>query len=167
MPITKRAATTLWNTLRDSLVNAEKTIIEIIEKKAWEPLGYDTFAEAWTDRLDGIRLTTNELRAHVVYQLLSEGADDEQVNNTLGPGSGVGIGTIKNLRRQRANGVPAGRASHLVRQHARRAPSGPRFVRCEFSAEEYAHFREVADAMGRSISEIAADAVRTAFEEMA
>jgi len=164
--MTREAATKLWDQLRDHFVHAEKIIIEIIEKRAWEPLGYGSFAEAWRDRLGGIQLTTNEIRAHVVYQLLAEGADEAEVNETLGPGSGVGIASIRALQRQRSNGVPASRATTVVRQHLRQPPSGSRFVRAQFTGEEYARFRELADAAGTTVSAVAEDAIRTAFEEM-
>lgn len=64
-----RQAGDLWDSLRDNLVNAEATLAKIIETRAWEPLGYSNSLEAWNDRLKGVRLATDAMRAAVVYAM--------------------------------------------------------------------------------------------------
>lgn len=80
--VTAEQASALWADLRGSFINAEKRIVEIIELKAWEPLGFESFAEAWASKMHGIRLATEEVRAHVVY------ADVER--NLLPAAAGLG-----------------------------------------------------------------------------
>ena len=37
----------LFGRLRGALLNLDSLLSEIVEAKAWEPLGYTSFAEAW------------------------------------------------------------------------------------------------------------------------
>lgn len=67
----QKEAEALWVSLRSALVNAEAAIVEIIKTRAWEPLGYDTFAQAWNDRMRGVKLAA-ACNTHIVYALLDE-----------------------------------------------------------------------------------------------
>lgn len=159
----KNRAEALFNQLADALNNAERTIIEIIKTKAWEPLGYATFAEAWDDRLAGIRLATGAMRAHVVYALLEDGLTAEQASAT----SGVGIGNVDFFDEQRRDGVPPHLASyHRVRSHARSNPSEPRVLRLTFSAEELDRLKSRAKGEGWDLEDEARKAVRAHFAKM-
>lgn len=164
--LTPAQATKLWSDLRGHFVNAEKKIIEIIEARAWEPLGFESFAEAWASKMEGVRLATDEVRAHVVYAMFSDGLSDEQINERLGVGSGVTDRQVKHLRRQKSNGVPPSLASTRVRSHVRRNPSAPRTIHVELHSTEYARYQEIAKALDRDVADIALEAIRHAFEEL-
>lgn len=158
--ISKETSTALWDELRDGFINVENTIIRIIETKAWEPLGYSTFAEAWADRMSGVRLA-GEVRAHVVYAMLSEGNDVEAVSvNT-----GVGTGTVEDLKRQKSNGVPP-EAATLVRQHRRGQARPPYRLIVEFSHAEREEFAEACKACDLDMNAEAAEAVREHFSRL-
>ncbi|WP_072689345.1 hypothetical protein [Rhodococcus marinonascens] len=165
--LTATQAAAMWSDLRGHFVNAERKIIEIIEARAWEPLGFESFAEAWASKMAGVRLATDEVRAHVVYAMFDGGMDDEQINANLGVGSGVSDRQVKVLRRQRSNGVPVSLASTVVRSHYRRRPSEPRTIRVELHSAEYARYVAIAKDLERDVADIATEAVRLAFGELA
>ena len=64
--ISKKQAAELWANLRTSLLAVEYGVKQIIATRAWEPLGYDTFAACWTAELGDLKLA-RELRAVVVF----------------------------------------------------------------------------------------------------
>lgn len=154
----------LWSELRELFVNAEAKIKEIIETRAWEPLGYGSFAEAWNDRMAGVRLATDAARAYVVYALFDDGLDEGGVAAALPPGSGVGPSAIKALRRQRSNGVPADFA--VVREHLRAKPGEPRYVHVELSPDEYENFKAIAEKRNLNFASESAKAVRAHFRKL-
>lgn len=158
--MTKQTASDLWDELRDGFNNIEKTIIRIIEVEAWKPLGYSTFAEAWNDRMSGIRLA-GEVRAHVVYFMLSEGEDVEAISTT----TGIGTGSVKDLARQKSNGVPP-EAATLVRQHRRNLPRPPFRLTVELTEEERERFVEVCKARELDMAEEAQKAIRVHFAQL-
>lgn len=160
-------AEALWSSLRDAFANAEKVIIEIISSKAWEPLGYKSFAEAWTDRMAGVPLATDVVRAHVVYALFDNGLDEVEAVQTLGIGSRVGVSAAKRLKEQHEAGVPPSMASTRVRSHLRNRPSAPRTIHVPLSADEYAEFRDLALSRGVDVSELAAEVLREYFAKVA
>ncbi|MFY2788497.1 hypothetical protein [Rhodococcus sp. MALMAid1271] len=164
--LTEVQASKLWSDLRGHFVNAEKKIIEIIELKAWEPLGFESFAEAWASKMAGVRLATDEVRAHVVYAMFDGGMSDTEINDQLGVGSGVTDRQVKMLRRQKSNGVPPSCATTRVRSHLRKSPSTPRTIHVQFGSDEYLQFRDLAKSAGRDVEDIAAEAIRGAFEAL-
>lgn len=159
--LTKDTASSLWDELRDGFNNIEKTIIRIIEVEAWKPLGYATFAEAWNDRMSGVRLA-GEVRAHVVYYMLSEGADVDAVSAT----TGIGAGSVRDLKRQKSNGVPP-HAATLVRQHRRSRPRAPFRLTVELSQEERERFSETCKVHDLDMTEEALTAIRSHFADLA
>ncbi|HCG55364.1 MULTISPECIES: hypothetical protein [Brevibacterium] len=159
--LTKKASAALWDELRDGFLNIEKTIIKIIEAKAWEPLGYATFAEAWADRMDGVRLA-GEVRAHVVYAMLAEGEAVEAISAR----TGIGTGSVKDLRRQRSNGVPP-EAATLVRQHTRGHQRPPYRLIVEFSPDEREQFAEACKRFDLDMTTEATEAIRAHFARLA
>ena len=162
--LTPAQATKLWSDLRGHFVNAEKKIIEIIEARAWEPLGFESFAEAWASKMQGVPLATDAVRAHVVYAMLDGGLTDSEVLDATGIGSQIGPNSVDALRRQRSNGVPASSASTRVRSHIRRNPSAPRTVHVQLSADEYAAFRECAAERESDTATLAAQLIREYLE---
>lgn len=158
--LSKDTASSLWDELRDGFNSIEKTIIRIIEVEAWKPLGYATFAEAWNDRMSGVRLA-GEVRAHVVYFMLSEGEDVDAISTT----TGIGTGSVADLKRQKSNGVPP-EAATLVRQHRRNRPRPPFRLTVELSQEERERFMEVCKTHNLDIAEEALGAIRERFTEL-
>lgn len=158
---TKDTALNLWDELRDGFSNIEKTIIRIIEVEAWKPLGYATFAEAWSDRMSGVRLA-GEVRAHVVYFMLSEGEDVDAISTT----TGIGAGSVADLSRQKSNGVPP-EAATLVRQHRRNRPRAPFRLTVELSQEERERLMEVCEVLDLNLAEEALSAIREHFNGLA
>lgn len=163
--ITKAAAGKMWDELRGHLVNAEKCIAKIIDAKAWEPLGYTSFAEAWAARMQGVPLATDVMRAHVVYAMFDAGLDDAEVLDATGIGSQVGPRSVAALRRQKAAGVPPELASTRVKAHYRKKPGAPRTVHVELTEREYAAFREYAESQELDTASLAAQLIRAYIEQ--
>lgn len=160
-------ANALWDELRSLLVRLEDVVDRIIEERAWEPLGYRDFAEAWADRMQGTRLATARQAATVVYALLDAGQTRDEITETLGPGSGVGPAKVEVLARQHSNGVPAALATTsirhnptVVRSHYRDAPSRPRTLHVELTEDEYAHLKALCEKRGLDPASEAQAAVR-------
>ena len=178
--LTAGQASTMWSSLRGHFVNAEKAIIEIIELKAWEPLGFDTFSEAWEVKMEGVQLTTELLRAHVVYAMFDDELTGEEINEILGLGSRISERGIAELERQKKLGVPpnlartrrrcggAGKAAAdtVVRSHVRKKPGRKRSIHLQFTTAEYNRFAQIAKRVGMDVSEISAQAVREKFREL-
>lgn len=158
--LTKAQALRMWTDLRGHFVNAETAIAEIIATKAWEPLGFASFAEAWADRMQGVPLATDSIRAHVVYAMFEVGLDDAAVLAATGIGSQVGPRSVAALRRQRSAGVPAGMASTRVRSHMRCKPSQPHIVHVSLQPSEYESFRSLAAELRADPAELAAGLIR-------
>lgn len=121
----KKQAEALWDEMREAFANLERLIVKAIEERAWEPLGYDSFAACWEDRMDGVRLATDVARSEVVYALIREGKDDESIVKTLK--GQVGDQRVKVLRKAEKAGVPARLAPRkdvttTVHEHQRRLP---------------------------------------------
>lgn len=164
--VSQDEAEALWTEVRQSLVNLERCVARIIETRAWEPLGFDSFAQAWRVRMSGVRLSGAPLQAAVVYQLLDEGADKDAILSTLGVGSGVGPAVVDALTRQRSAGVPPRLASTVVRQHERSLPGAPRFMHLEISPEEMAEFQAIAERRNLDPREEAVKAIRAHFRRL-
>jgi len=162
--LSAKRALSLWHSLRSHFVNAGRVIEEIIETQAWTPLGYESFAEAWAAQLEGVTLAM-EVRPHVVYQLLAEGYDYEQVARAV---KGVGRDRAESLDRQRRNGVPASDASMtVVREHLRKPPAPPAFIHIEVGSIAYRRYQKIAEKHGNTVESIAAEAVKSRFRELA
>lgn len=148
--ISKKRAEALWSDLRSALELSEEKIGEIVKTRAWEPLGYESFAECWADRLSGLKLY-GEIRAVVVFQMFDEGASDSEVRGAV---EGVGSVESKRLRTaHRKKLSPKSAAEFMVRQHTRKAPSAQRFVRAELSADELESVKAAADFYDVSVDE--------------
>lgn len=162
--ISKRAADQLWSTLREAFARIEETLPKIVEQRAWEPLGYATFKEAWADRMAGMRLATDEARALIVYTLIDEGADDAGVIAALH--GQVGDTAVASLREQRASGVPHSLATTRVRSHDRAKPSPRSTLHIGFTPEELASLEAIAEARGRRLDDEARKAIRSHFRRL-
>ena len=149
--ISKKRAEALWDDLRSALELSEEKIAEIVKARAWEPLGYGSFADCWADRLSGLRLY-GEIRAVVVFQMFDEGASVSTVREAV---AGVGSVESKLLKQAHTNKMPPKSAAvfSTVRQHTRKAPSGRRFVRAELSPDELATVKSAAELCDVSVDE--------------
>lgn len=146
MAMTRKAAESLFTQLREHLTNTEKVIIRIIETEAWSVLGYDSFAAAWNERMKGVSLATQAIKAHVVYALL----DTANVEDVIGMVS-VAPEVVQNLKRQKGIGVPPQLAT-VVRRHTRSLPSAPSTIRITVTATEYQAWSKAAERRGVTLT---------------
>lgn len=156
MTISKKKAETLWSDLRGNLLAAQDNISKIIATKAWEPLGYDTFTEAWTDRLGDLKLH-GELRAVVVYAMFDEGATTADVTVSM---AGVGPSTAKALKQAHGKGLDAKDAHTISNASQRRdrrttGPNKPRTVFVSLTPADYARLEQAAANTRQTVSDTA------------
>ena len=162
--MTRAEALELWGRLRQSFINAATAMEEIIEARAWEPLGYGSFGEAYHAQMEGVTLAT-EVRPHVVYQMLTEGYDYDAIAASV---KGIGRDRAESLDRQRRNGVPAKDASlSVVREHLRKQPSAAAYVHVPVGPIALRRYREIAEKRGMTVEQIAAEAIEARFQELA
>lgn len=110
MSISKHEAQALWNRLRSGLLGVERDIKEIVETRAWEPLGYISFVEAWNAELHGVKFT-GAMQAAVVLSLYDSGATQAEVADAVD-----GVGPSKAAHYQKAHAVgltPADAYDHV------------------------------------------------------
>lgn len=153
----------LWQSLRGHFVNAARVIEEIIEGRAWEPMGYESFTEAWHAQMADVTLAV-EVRPHIVYQMLTEGYDYDAVAANV---KGVGRDRAESLDRQRRNGVPACDASmSTVRRHLRRKPGVAATLHIEVGPIALRRYQKIAERIGETVEAIAAEAINARFEAL-
>jgi len=163
LELSQKQATLLWSKLRQHFINAATVIEEIIERRAWEPLGYESFTEAWHSQMEGVTLAV-EVRPHVVYQMLTEGYDYDAIAEKV---KGIGRDRAESLDRQRRNGVPARDASmSVVREHLRKQPSAAAYVHVPVGPIALRRYREIAEKREMTVEQIAAEAIAARFEEL-
>lgn len=160
MKLTKRQATALWAKLHQHFVNAEEVVREIIDTRAWEELGYKTFAEAWKATMSDITLAV-EIRPHVVYQMLGEGWSAADIAEAV---KGVSSEGVESLERQRDNGVPVDYA--IVNRHVRRKPSPSETLHITVGYAMLQEYRRIAAKYEMSAEEIAREAVAERFAQL-
>lgn len=164
-------ARSLWDRLKDAFAQTEKSIAELIAARAWEPLGYSTFTEAWKAEMKDVELAS-QLRPHIVYQLFDEGMTPEEVSRNV---KGVGPDKAENLKRQKDSGVPAGNASTAQPQGQRKRPTaqgdGRRTITLSVDADEYDQWYSVAKVLHKSVEAVARPAalkaIRAEFQRLA
>ena len=152
----------LWDRLASSMLDAQNTIVAIIEAKAWEPLGYESFEKAWVDKMSGFTISV-EVQPTVVYQLLSEGLSVDQVAAAV---KGVGTEIAETLKRQRDNGVPAELASRRSKRNGG-TPRPRTTIFVHVGEVKLAEYEALAEARGIKVEDVSRDAIAAAFREMA
>lgn len=172
--LTSRQAQKLWALLRQHFVNFERTLEEIIEKRAWEAMGYESFAEAWTAQMGDITLAA-EFRPHVVYAYFDQGASIADVAAGV---KGISTDRAAALKRQRDNGVPPDAASMST---GRRPQSGETvvgsYIRKDSNAEastvhvtltslKYKRYQKKAKQLGIALEDICREAIDEKFESL-
>ena len=150
----------LWGELRTGLLNVEKTIAQIIHDKSWEPLGYNSFTEAWAARLSDITIAS-ELRSHVVYQMFREGSTPEDVAAAM---KGVGIDSADAFKREMENGVPAEIATGRKKSKSEPLPYVTVFV--PVPRDTHRMWNRVAKRNDTTLAQIALLALEAAIGEM-
>lgn len=153
----QREARELWDKVREGFASAEEGLKRIIETKAWEPLGYASFAEAWRHELNHVRLTTDYLKAQVVYAFLDQGLTASDIGDRIP----VDRDAIDSLVRQRDNGVPADFAR--VRTHFRKRPSEAHVAHVPLKPSELTTFRQLCESRGVAFEKEAAKGLRAHF----
>ena len=150
----------LWQDLRKGLLNIQLTITTIISEKAWEPLGYDSFTEAWSARLADVTIAP-ELRAHVVFEMFREGSTPEEVAAAM---KGVGRDSADAFKSQMENGVPAELATGRKRPNTEPLPFVTVFV--PVPRETHRAWKRVAKRNKVTLAEVALAALNEAIEAM-
>lgn len=163
MELTRKQALALWGKLRQHFIDAAKVMEDIIDQRAWEPLGYGSFADAYTAQMGDVTLAV-EVRPHVVYQMLTEGYDYDSIAEKV---KGIGRDRAESLDRQRRNGVPPRDASMtVVRQHRRKHPSAAGFVHVEVGPIALKRYRAIAERFDTTVEQIANEAIAQRFKEL-
>jgi hypothetical protein len=149
----------LWKQLHTNLLGTQKTIIEIIRARAWEPLGYETFAKAWIDQMSDISIRV-ELIPHVIYALLDETVPVDEIAEIV---KGVGPETVANYALDRENGVPADQARGRRKQRRGRSTSWTLFL--HLGKERFTRWTQIAATTDRNLEDVAIDALDAHFAE--
>lgn len=169
-PISKEQAARLWDELKGNLLAVEDGIKQIIATKAWEPLGYESFAECWADRLSDLKLT-GVLQASVVLTMFDQGEPVEKVATTI---SGVGPAKAKAYKQAHEAKLPP----KLAERHAARMVPVKPYVRSTpqkrnslivdgFTDAEVQEWTQLAKALGVDRNELLREALRTGMQEWA
>lgn len=169
-------ASRLFERLRTAFLAVETALDDIIEARAWEPLGYASLTEAWADRMGDLRLS-GSAQAYVAYALMDTGATPDDVADAL---HGVGPTTARELANARAAGldapdaaVRASRAAHAprlaegkttVRAHTRSAPRRRNGVTVQgFTDDEISRWKIAAGELGIDFPTWCRDLLRDAL----
>lgn len=153
----KQEAEALWLKLATGFIMCEEAITSIIENKAWLPLGYATFAEAWRDRMSEIRLAV-ELNGHVVFALFDDGLTDMEIATIV---KGIGVQNAANLRSQKSSGVLAGQAIPTRGARPKKYPPSRDFaLHLEFTPDEIAEWKAIALDNGFDLKQTAIGWIR-------
>lgn len=175
MTITERRAAKLWAELRQAFARVDQLLPEIIETKAWEPLGFASFTEAWAAKMDGLTLAP-ELKAFVIYPMFDEGATLDDIQRAV---KGVGPRQAEAYKQQKDNGVPpefattvirerkplpAGKT--IVRQHTRKQRSVASTLHIDVGPRRLKRYQKIAKELGKSVEEIALMAIQDRFDEL-
>lgn len=175
-PIAAAEATRLFERLRTSFLAVETALADIIAARAWEPLGYDSLAAAWADRMADVKLPA-AASAYVAYALMDAGASPDEVADVM---HGVGPKTARELANARAAGldataaaVRAARATRAprlaegkttVRAHTRSAPTRRNSVTVQgFTDDEISRWKIAAGELGIDFPTWCRDLLRDAL----
>lgn len=157
MSLTQPEANRMWDDLRKGLLATQDAIKKIVENRAWEPLGYSSFIEAWEDRVKGIPLA-DAVQVEVVYLMFDQGATATEVSEATGTKKKLTEG----LQNAKELGLPASVATFhaervtreprisddnetIVRQHTRKRRSREANVHLHIGNEKLKEWRKYAD----------------------
>jgi hypothetical protein len=149
------------------LVNAwlefDAAIIDVIENKAWEPLGYGTWTELWDARLSHIRFVA-EMRPHVVYQMYVEGATPEEVAGAV---KGVGPEEAASFKRELESGVPASLATGRKPRQSGTSKLAYTTIFVKVPAATARQWTRAAKKHDTTVEKVALPAIEQAFKDLA
>jgi hypothetical protein len=165
--ITKKQSDALWTKLRESFLDAGKTLDEIFAKKAWLP-EYDTFTAAWSAHMAGVRIGSFINPAAVMYQMLEEGATVEEIADAV---EGVSPAIAESVKKQRDAGVPRDKAKArrkpiIVRRHRRKRPKPAAVIRIEVGHDAFVEYTAIAKEYDTTVAEVFREAGEKAFAEL-
>jgi hypothetical protein len=144
--ISREEALELWIGLRDDFVSAQKRMEEIVTTKAWEPIGFDSFSDAWRTYMSDVTIAA-EIRPFVVYQFL---ADKQSIEDISAAVKDVGKERAESLAQQREDGIPPEHASMtIVSRHLRHKPSRPDTIHVNVGSDALTEYHHLATAAGR------------------
>lgn len=150
--ITKANAEKLWSELRNALLNTEELINRIVETEAWKPLGYNTFIDAWADRMADVTLTGTQ-QVTVVYAMLEDGAKTAEIADAI---KNVGPAKARAYEQAHSAGMSA-KDARFHTNNARRpsTPAAPRnTIRMEgFNSDDLEAWQNAASDEGTPFPE--------------
>ena len=165
----KKQAEALVNKLQNGLLQVEEALNDIISTKAWEPLGYTSFAEMWEDRITPLGLNiTREIRGEVIYAMFDNGDSVEDISDAV---KGVSESTVKAMKQAKGQGVSAKNSeAHVramnrkpvkVKSFDRNLPMQRNSIHLEgFKEEELDDWKKYAASTGQVYPEMLKQAVR-------
>lgn len=122
---TKVEANQLWEQLKNNLLGMQETLEKIITTRAWEPLGFATFHEAWADRMSGVQLS-GAMEASVIFAMFDSGATPADAALAV-----KGVGPKRAKAYHQAHGVgmsPADAEAHAARMMRVNMKPGETFI---------------------------------------
>lgn len=149
----------LWEAAHQCLLDMQGVIVTIIAERAWEPLGYKKFADAWTARMSDITVAA-EIRPYVVYQMFKDGSGPEQVAEAV---KGVSPAVAEILQRQQQMGIPPDKASTRNAKPLTESRYVTLFLR--LSRDTLTRWRAMAEQRGTTLEDFAFNAIAEAFAE--
>lgn len=167
MSITANEAQRLVNTLRISLEMSEETLQRIVETKAWEALGYESFRAMWDSEIGGNIELTALTRAVIVYEMIDEASPEiEQADKLLDTSSNF----IEAIKQAHKIGFTAPQAAihgeTIVRQHTRRPRGTANSVSIgKLEPTELLRWKEFAKSRKVKTSEMFRDALRIGMDQ--
>lgn len=160
-----------WDDLRGGFLYTQDKLEALLDNEEnWTALGYQSFFEAWDDKMSDITLA-KELNLRVVARFLQEGIDVDRIALSM---KGVGPETVRNVERELTNGVPPEqvRGTRIskpiyVRPHGRERAAPSAFIRFEVGRTMRGEYERIAAILGRPVSDIARDATEQHFAALA
>jgi hypothetical protein len=152
--ITLAEAEALFDELRDGFANLARTMERIIATRAWEVMGYSSFAAAWRIHMSGVPLRTNLERALVIYEL-GETETPEEIAALVPE---VGPVTVEAVLNRKALGLAAkgismrkcGADEYIRREHPVKKPGARRKVHVDLGEERYQELLTLCSKVGTS-----------------
>lgn len=168
MTIDKCTASQMWDRLKENLLGVQEALEDIIKNRAWEPLGYDSFADAWVDRLSDVKLS-GVMQAAVVLAMFDQGETVEKVATTV---SGVGPSRAKAYKQAHDAKLPPKLAErHVARMvpvkpYTRSMPKKRNRIMVEgFTDEEIREWTQLAHDLAVDRNELLREALRAGMKE--
>lgn len=169
MAVTLSEAQRLVNMLRSSIFMAEDTLSQIIEKRAWEVLGYSTFREFWEVEIaDQIELTSLT-RAVILYEMIDEANEELEHADQLLDTSTDFIEAIKEAHSRGMTRENAATHAELtvVREHTRRPRGKQHRVSVQnLEPSEIEYFKHMAKQLGIKTAELYTDGFRRGVNDL-